>query len=134
MRGTLTEARQKLDVVTEAAGRLAERLGLPTPTDRAGLDVLLRSARRVLGGVRFEGADVKSPEWRTRQADVRELIEAGEKLEHLHSEYDAMLLPEAWTQDRDLLEARAIEQCGAKLAAVLLGRVSPGKADGGDTL
>ncbi len=105
LRGTLTEARQKLDVVTEAAGRLAERLGLPTPTDRAGLDVLLRSARRVLGGVRFEGADVKSPEWRTRQADVRELIEAGEKLEHLHSEYDAMLLPEAWTQDRDLLEA-----------------------------
>ncbi len=106
VRGLVSEARGALDSLRDAARGLAERLNLEAPSDRASLDVLLRSSRRVLGGARFEGADVKNPDWRNRQADVREMIEAGEVLQRLHARFDHDVLPEAWTQDQDLLEAR----------------------------
>lgn len=54
----------------------------------------------------LDNVDVLSKKWITEQEDIREFIEAGERLSAIYRQYESVLLPEAWEQ-----EVLAIRQC-----------------------
>ncbi len=97
--------------VTERAARasaeLAATLRLELPEGPQAAATLCRGARRAMAAPHHvSDVCIKTREWQQRRDEIAALVEAGEALAKIHSEYDEMLIPEAW--DQDLMEAREV--------------------------
>ncbi|HJX27605.1 MAG TPA: DUF4011 domain-containing protein, partial [Thermoanaerobaculia bacterium] len=85
-----------------AGSRLAATLGLSEPSDLVSARRLQRAGETMAEAPDLSGLDLADAGW--RRADLPELLQAGTALARLHTEWDALLLESAWTQD--LLKAR----------------------------
>lgn len=88
-----------------AAESLAQPLGLPLPADRAAAEALLPSARHVQLAPSLAGVAVADATWMQQATRVADTLQAGAAFVALHQQHDAVLLPEAWSQQ--LLAERA---------------------------
>ena len=98
------EAKAKIIALKDSAEQLAQHLKLPAPDTCEAVESLIRAARRALDAPNLAGANVQSTEWQTHRNDLEVGLSAGERLNELHSEYDSILIPEAWGQN--VLEIR----------------------------
>ena len=98
------EAKAKIIALKDSAEQLAQHLKLPVPDTCEAVESLICAARRALDAPNLAGANVQSTEWQTHRNDLEVGLSAGERLSELHSEYDSILIPEAWGQN--VLEIR----------------------------
>ena len=91
--------------LSQASQTLAQSLGLPMPATIQDADVLAQAVLRACAAPDHDGMRFTSGEWLSRRADLEILLRLGEKIAALHTQYGAILLPEAW--DADVLEMRA---------------------------
>ncbi|HLA63454.1 MAG TPA: DUF3320 domain-containing protein [Rhodothermales bacterium] len=99
-------ARDAAAVVSTLAGHartLGDVFGLAaaTPADAA---LLVRTVARALTAPDLSGVAVNDPGWAGERDEIEELLATGERLAALHREYDATVIPEAWSAP--LLETR----------------------------
>ncbi|GAA4347585.1 hypothetical protein GCM10023185_02730 [Hymenobacter saemangeumensis] len=109
----LGEAQLAVAELQTAAEALAQHLGLPLPTDRAGAEALLPASRHAQLAPPLGRAAVASPAWVQQSARLTEVIQAGTAYAALHQQHDATLLPEAWGQQL-LAERAALLEYGHK--------------------
>ena len=98
------EAAAKVRALKDSAEQLAQHLKLPAPDTCEAVESLICAARRAFDAPNLAGANVQSTEWQTHRNDLEVGLSAGERLNELHSEYDSILIPEAWGQN--VLEIR----------------------------
>ena len=93
------EARETVTALKDSSEQLAQHLKLPVPDTCEAVESLIRAARRALDAPNLAGANVQSTEWQTHRNDLEMGLSVGERLSELHSEYDSILIPEAWGQN-----------------------------------
>ncbi len=101
---TAAEAKAKIIALKDSAEQLAQHLKLPVPDTCEAIENLICAAHRALDAPNLAGANVQSTEWQTHCNDLEMGLSTGERLSELHSEYDSILMPEAWGQN--VLEIR----------------------------
>ncbi|GAA4503036.1 hypothetical protein GCM10023172_27230 [Hymenobacter ginsengisoli] len=99
---TATAAVQALQAAGEA---LASLLGLPVPTGRLAAEALLPVARHAQLAPPLAGTAVAEAAWLHQAARLAEALQAGATHAALRRQHEAVLLPEAWSQQ--LLAERA---------------------------
>ena len=115
------EARETVTALKDSSEQLAQHLKLPVPDTYEMVENLIRVAHRALDAPNLAGTNVQSTEWQTHRNDLEVGLSAGERLSELHSEYDSILIPEAWGQN--VLEIRQmLAAYGGKWWSVFLGR------------
>jgi very-short-patch-repair endonuclease len=103
--GHLRDAQAAVQALETAATVLAKHLGLPVPEERTAAEALLPAARHAQLAPILTGAAVADAAWAHQGSRLAEVLQAGEAYAALHQQYDATLLPEAWSQQ--LLPERA---------------------------
>ena len=115
------EARETVTALKDSSEQLAQHLKLPVPDTYEMVENLIRAAHRALDAPNLAGTNVQSTEWQTHRNDLEVGLSAGERLSELHSEYDSILIPEAWGQN--VLEIRQmLAAYGGKWWGVFLSR------------
>lgn len=121
IRAGLTEALVSTDAVQKMCIELCKEVGLDEATSVQEGEVAVVIARRLLGAPNLSGINVTSPDWRVRRNDIRKLCEAGHTYATVHAQFDAVLVPAAWTQD--VFETRGeLQSLGGKWWRFLSGR------------
>lgn len=92
-------AAESLDVLQQAAQDLARCLGVFEPEDPEETEGLLEASDRMLRMPDLTGVHPTSEAFRGQAGPLAELVQAGERYEALHDEYDDVLIPEAWDQE-----------------------------------
>ena len=92
------EAAAKVRALKDSAEQLAQHLKLPAPDTCEVVESLICAARRAFDAPNLAGANVQSTEWQTHRNDLEVGLSAGERLNEFHSEYDSILIPDAWRQ------------------------------------
>lgn len=102
----LLEAAAKVAAsLKETAKVIAQQGGFPVPQGREACMVLAEALRLAATRPELAGIHISASGWKDQQQPLTELIQAGERLQQLRSEYASVLLPEAW--DADVLSIRA---------------------------
>ncbi len=115
------EAAAKVRALKDSAEQLAQHLKLPAPDTCEAVESLICAARRAFDAPNLAGVSVQSTEWQTHRNDLEVGLSAGERLNELHSEYDSIVIPEAWKQN--VLDIRQVLAAyGGKWWGRLLGR------------
>ncbi|MBC6612377.1 DUF3320 domain-containing protein [Hymenobacter sp. BT507] len=109
----LHAAHAAVTALQSAAEALAHHLGLSAPHDRAAAETLLPSARHAQQAPPLADAAVTDPTWGQQHNRLVAALQAGEKQQQLHQQYDTQLLPEAWQQEL-LAERATLLQYGDK--------------------
>ncbi|BDU26335.1 DUF3320 domain-containing protein [Flavobacterium sp. GSB-24] len=73
-------------------------------TEIDDVKLLLKTIRTAAENPGLTSMNITDSAWLNNQADIAELLETGIRLEELHTQYDNLVIPEAW--DYDLLEIR----------------------------
>ena len=92
----LEESRDALSQLVEIAETTAAQHGLRAPTTDAEVEALINMLLRLKEAPSTEGANVRSDDWRTRVADIAELVQAGEEAARIYAKYDLVLIDQAW--------------------------------------
>ncbi len=109
----LAHAGQMLAQLEACSGALARHLHLTIPDGLMQAEDLLRVAQHAQLSPVLHGSAIADPAWREQAPAILTLLQAGAALTQLHTQYDAVLLPEAWGPQ--LPEERAaILQYGGK--------------------
>ncbi|MCB2409150.1 DUF3320 domain-containing protein [Hymenobacter lucidus] len=109
----LREAPTTVAALQAAADTLAHLLGLPAPPERAAAEALLPAARHAQLAPPLAGMAVADAVWSHSAGRIGELLNTGTSYTALHQQYDAVLLPEAWSQQL-LAERAAVLSYGEK--------------------
>ncbi|MDF7812687.1 DUF3320 domain-containing protein [Hymenobacter sp. YC55] len=110
---SLSEAQEAVAALQTAAETLARHLGLPLPVDRAAAEKLVPAARHALLAPPLVGMAVADGAWLQQASSLAETLRAGAAYTALYQQYEATLLPEAWTQQL-LSERTALLSYGDK--------------------
>lgn len=86
------------------AEALANRLGFDIPRDKNDIDMLCKSARRILSAPDLHGIKIGTDDWRKHRDEIGDLLSACRKHLDVRERYESVLMPEAWSID--LLETR----------------------------
>ncbi|SEO94034.1 Superfamily I DNA and/or RNA helicase [Flavobacterium sp. CF108] len=73
-------------------------------TETDAVKLLLKTIKTASENPGITSMNITDSAWLNNQADIAELLETGIRLEELHTQYDNLVIPEAW--DYDLLEIR----------------------------
>jgi superfamily I DNA and/or RNA helicase len=73
-------------------------------TEIDDVKLLLKTIKTAAENPGITSMNITDSAWLNNQADIAELLENGIRLEELHTQYDNLVIPEAW--DYDLLEIR----------------------------
>lgn len=73
-------------------------------TEIDDVKLLLKTTKTAAENPGLTSMNITDSAWLNNQADIAELLETGIRLEELHTQYDNLVIPEAW--DYDLLEIR----------------------------
>ncbi len=73
-------------------------------TEIDDVKLLLKTIKTASENPGLTSMNITDSAWLNNQADIAELLETGIRLEELHTQYDNLVIPEAW--DYDLLEIR----------------------------
>ena len=84
--------------------RIAHSLGSTVPADRQQAGELVTMSLTASRQPDLHDINITSNQWLLCTADIRELLETGQRLTALHAKYTDILLPEAW--DQQVLEIR----------------------------
>ena len=99
----LVEATRNVQAVTKhlkmTSEMLASHLHLPASRTAAEAGVLCRAARRALESPHLSGINLRPGEWAARRRQIEALLSSGTRLQAVHAEHDAQLIPEAWKQN-----------------------------------
>lgn len=99
---------------------LASVAGLPPPENRSEAESLLEAARKLRYAPDLSGMRPESSELSARPGEISRLTERLERYAALRSEYEEVVIPEAWEQD--LLEVREhLASQGGKLLRFMSG-------------
>jgi very-short-patch-repair endonuclease len=101
----LRDAQTTVQALETAAAALAKQIGLSVPEERMTAEALLPAARHAQLAPPLACAAVADAAWMQQANRLTEVLQAGEAHAALHQQYDATLLPEAWSQQ--LLAERA---------------------------
>lgn len=93
------ETAQSLKALAQTNAQLGQRLHMPRPGRLAQTDVHLDLAAKLLAAGEFRSFRLQSSHWSQRKDDIVRLLDAGQRLTDLHSQYDSELTPEAWQED-----------------------------------
>ena len=99
LRDGITATIKSLDALTETAPRLCDTLGLSAPDDIAQVEAILPLAEHAAQAPIIKGVNLRALEPRKIRSEMWKLLHCHERSEQLHSEYDAVLKPEAWESD-----------------------------------
>ncbi len=111
LREKISTASRSLEELADSSGSLASCLNLPPPKDAAEAAALMETGKAVAetpeafhksGG----GLSLSAPQWRAYSGQIIELLEQGFRWQQIHTEYDDLLLPEAW--DTNFWEVRQV--------------------------
>jgi very-short-patch-repair endonuclease len=111
--GHMRTAYTATQALQAAAESLAQQLGLPLPVDRAAAEALLPSARHAQLAPSLVGVAVTDAAWMQQAPRVADTLQAGAAFVELHQQHDAVILPEAWSQQL-LAERAALLAYGSK--------------------
>ena len=130
-------AESTLEALTDTSGALADILRLNHPANTAEATDLLAAATHSLNAPNTDGLDLAAPQWESHDRQICLLLTQGLQWRQMRSEYDHLLLPQAW--DTDFQRARlalntdgrsflkrlfssSYKQARGQLAAVLRGK------------
>lgn len=82
-----------------AVVELADQIGTACPHDAGSLDQLLQAASLLLQAPVRQNLAWTDESWIEKKEEVRKALRAAKFLKHLHSEFDPILIPEAWDQN-----------------------------------
>ena len=109
----LRTAYTAVQALQTAAETLAQQVGLPLPAERAAAEALLPAARHAQLAPSLAGVAVADTAWRQQATRIADILQAGTAYVALHQQHDAVLLPEAWSQQL-LTERAALLAYGSK--------------------
>lgn len=78
---------------------LSEYMDLPEPVDGTEIKKILNTAEWAAKNPGIASMPLADPAWLNNQNDIADLLETISKLSRLHSTYDPVFIPEAWSQD-----------------------------------
>ena len=100
-----TEATARaLDLMASSVGKVADALSLGYPTTAAEVEPLLDTAEQVADAPDLSDLNLAASQWDSQSGQIKQFIDKGVRWHRIRSEYDGLLLPQAW--DADLLKAR----------------------------
>lgn len=120
MRGTLETVRQAALSLIEASRALANRLGMSAAARVSDCDLLAEAAGLALKRPELSGVSWQDQAWHSSATEISGVIEAGTRLRELHSRYDAILKPGAWSDDVSAAR-QDLERYGRKWWRILSG-------------
>lgn len=100
----LLAAITKTENLINASGNLSDFMEFQVPVDVADVRKLLVIAEWAAKNPGITLMSISENAWINNQADIAEVLETGGRLKELHSKFDPVFIPEAWSQD--VLEVR----------------------------
>jgi very-short-patch-repair endonuclease len=95
----LREALVALKVLVEAALKAAEEILLPTPGSQEEVQKVLTIINYLKNAPTLEGVNIHAEVWASDDSYLKEVAEAGRKLNEIRNRYESILQPDAWTRD-----------------------------------
>lgn len=105
VREAVKAARAATTALAAAIAPLALRLGMPAPATRDGAMSIVLAADRALRGPDLTGVKVADRHWLARQGRLQALMDAGNRLTALQTEFGGQVVPGAWDQDLTLVRS-----------------------------
>ncbi len=99
-------ARQAITVLQPNAQQLALVVMVPLPTNRTETTALSTLVNRLLRSPNYAGVTVKSSGWLHQQAELEQLLTAGEAYATIQAQFQDKLLPAAWAATTEAMEVR----------------------------
>ena len=97
------DSAQALDgAITE----LASFMGIAVRIDAVEADILVKAGRRAMAAPHLPDVRFNTDAWQKQRDQIAQLLSNGERFAALHTKFDALLIPEAWSAD--LLEGRQV--------------------------
>ena len=107
---SIEAATSSLEMLSNAACRLGDALCLSHPADGSAVDDLVEAAIYSVEAPDIGSLNLAAPGWESNPDQVRELLSQGLNWQRMRSEYDGLLLPQAWETDfRQTREALDID-------------------------
>ncbi|SEM28312.1 AAA domain-containing protein [bacterium A37T11] len=100
----LSTAAEACEALMSYTANLAPQIGVQIPDNEDSVHSFIELFSWVEKRPDLTDIDINNRTWLLQQADIHELLDAGERLSALHLQYDHILLPEAW--DQPVLEIR----------------------------
>ncbi len=88
-----------LETLVDSSGAMAHDMTLDLPKDALETALLLDTARYMAGAPDLCGFELAAPQWHTSSSQIKRLMDQGFRWQRIHSEYDAVILPQAWDTD-----------------------------------
>jgi very-short-patch-repair endonuclease len=95
-------SQRSLDLINDLIASihsLSNELAIAIPADKTELEVLLTAAHRVDNAPDLSGVSIKDSDWLSQRDELQKGLNAGERIQTLHTEFDGRLIPEAWGRD-----------------------------------
>lgn len=83
---------------------VAKYVEIQPSTELSDIQRLIKTVRTAAENPGITSMNLNDSSWLNNQSDIAELLETGIRLQELHTEYDSLIIPEAW--DYDVLEIR----------------------------
>ena len=93
-----------LDDLDDNSASLANTMRLDHPAHISDSTDLLAAANCAVDAPETDGLDLSLPQWESHQERIRQFLTRGLRWKRVHTEYDSLLLPQAW--DTDFQHAR----------------------------
>jgi very-short-patch-repair endonuclease len=114
IRTCATNAGSACEALEKAAQSLAQAFSVEPPDTERRVDQLSESARYVIAAPDLAGVALSSPEWLSREPQIRQALAAGRRHRDIHRQYDADLRPQAWETDTSELRHNIAELGGRR--------------------
>jgi very-short-patch-repair endonuclease len=96
---SLDRAMAQLKRIESASVQMAGLLGLAEPVTLADVRMVCRAARRAAEAPKLTGVNLSTDVWQSRRDAIRELVEAGQRMNSLQTQHEEALIDQAWEQD-----------------------------------
>ncbi|RZK27166.1 MAG: DUF3320 domain-containing protein [Flavobacterium sp.] len=100
----LYSAIKSTESVINNAATLADFMEYEVPVDINGINNLLNLSEWAAKSPELTTVSVNDTAWLNNQGDINDILEFGSRLKELHTKYDTVFIPEAWSQE--VLEIR----------------------------
>lgn len=95
----LEQAIGKTNELISLVSSIADYLGIQLLLDNEGVQKLLTALLTAAENPGIQSMAIHDAAWLNSQADIEEMISTGIRIKELHSKYDTVLIPEAWSSD-----------------------------------
>ena len=102
----LQEFSSSAKVLAGAIAELSAFMGIAVRIDADEAQVLVKAGQRAMTAPHLRSVRINTEAWQLKRDQVVQLLANGAGLSALHAEFDAVLIPEAWSAD--LLESRQV--------------------------